>query len=74
MPAPLDAAVAAVVTEDELPLVDCVLDDCELCCSSLTGVVNGSDGLFRAACALRVNNMAVLKRILQILSIGLTTK
>jgi len=63
VPVPLEAAVAAVVAEDELPLVDCVFDDCELWCSSFTGVVKGSEGLFRAACDLRVNNMAVLEGI-----------
>lgn len=58
----LDAAVAAVAVELELALVDCVLDDWELCCSSLTGVVSGSEGRLSAACDLRVNKIAVLKK------------
>lgn len=56
----LEAAVAAVAVELELALVDCVLDDCELWCSSLTGVVSGSRGRLSAACALRVSKIAVL--------------
>jgi len=56
----LEAAVAAVVVELELALVDCVLDDWELWCSSLTGVVSGSEGRLSAACAFRVSRIAVL--------------
>lgn len=56
----LEAAVAAVAVELELALVDWVLDDWELWCSSFTGVVSISEGRLAAACALSVNKIAVL--------------
>lgn len=56
----LEAAVVTKAVELELALVDCVLEDCELWCSSLTGVVSDSKGRLSAACALRVSKIAVL--------------
>lgn len=57
----LEAAVAAVAVEFELALVDWVLDDWELWCSSFTDVVSISEGRLSAACALRVSKIAVLQ-------------